>query len=1180
MKQWLVYVLCLVGLACIADSSILGAPTNTVSVLLTNGTVEVSRSTPPSWMPASVAGPQNVLFPGHRLRTGDRSRAAVQLADRTIKQMGPRSLLTVLEPKTGSSRVGLLQGVFHFFHRDDPGSVEAETPSVSMVIRGTEFHVEVRQDGTTLLQLFDGTVSLENAAGTLQLQGREGAVIRPGQRPERAPALFATQVIQWALYYPAIVPVEELTLPDDRKSALQASLDAYSRGDLIQALASYPAVPNPSGNGERLYLAGLLLSVGEVNGAVAELNGLTSPSDEDTRMANAIRQLIAVTQSNVASTNLPSASTSTASPMLAAEWLVESYRLQSLGYTPRQHGTNGLADALSAARKATEIQPAFGFAWIRRAELEFSTAARDEAFVSLQRGLAISPRNAQGVALRGFVAASENRTPTALVAFDQAIELDPHLAFAWLGRGLSHIRLGDRSRGILDLEVAAALEPQRGVLRSYLGKALADAGDFERARHELELSRSFDPNDPTSWLYQALLEERENRINASIRDLEKAVQLNANRAIYRSQFLLDQDRAVQGANLARVFQDAGMSEVALHEASRASQLDYANPSARLFLAEAFEALRDPKQVQLRYETPWLNEYLMANLLAPVGMGSLSPYVSAQEFSKLFEQDRWGIVSQTEYLSRGDWHQVGVQHGTFGRSAYALEADGLWERGQWSNTDRDALTLRARVKQEVTTSDRVYLEVVRYDETSGDISQHTDPTQVNPGLRVKELQSPTVLAGWTHDWDASSHTLFLVGHLDDLYRVKNPLDASVVTLRDAITGQITSLSRTVLDQLYESQLKAWSFEAQQVKENTWLTWVLGARFQSGSFDSRGRQDYTPPGGDPTFFAFPFSYSESLRSTLERVTAYSWGYWELSPEWVAVTGISWEHLRFPANHRYSPLSTEEESRSAASPKLGLVWSPSSQTTVRGTWWRTLGGVSLEQSYQLEPTQTAGFVHAYRSLIPESVAGSSAAPKQEGASLAWDQRHSGGTYFGLQADWLKSRVDRDRGVFEFDANAFEIVPDSIREHLDYTEQGASAYLHQRLGDDWTIGARYRVSRADLQDTFLGLQSVSSSLLKARDQLRATLQTARFNGRFHHPAGFFSGAEWVWFHQSIASGGTEEIWQCNVEAGWRFARRAVELRVAVLNLLNQDYRLNPINVFNEFPRERVLALGLKWQF
>src|SRR5206468_9066059 len=135
-------------------------------------------------------------------------------------------------------------------------------------------------------------------------------------------------------------------------------------------------------------------------------------------------------------------------------------------------------------------------------------------------------------------------------------------------------------------------------------------------------------------------------------DLESSVRLNDNRALYRSRFLLDEDRAVRGSSLARVYQDAGMNEVAVREAARAVSYDFANYSAHLFLSESYNALRDPTRFNLRYETVWFNELLLANLLAPVGGTPLSQHVSQQEYSRLVVQDRIGLSSSTERRSDG------------------------------------------------------------------------------------------------------------------------------------------------------------------------------------------------------------------------------------------------------------------------------------------------------------------------------------------------------------------------------------------------------------------------------------------------------------------------------------------------------------------------------------------------
>jgi len=49
---------------------------------------------------------------------------------------------------------------------------------------------------------------------------------------------------------------------------------------------------------------------------------------------------------------------------------------------------------------------------------------------------------------------------------------------------------------------------------------------------------------------------------------------------------------------------------------------------------------------------------------------------------------------------------------------------------------------------------------------------------------------------------------------------------------------------------------------------------------------------------------------------------------------------------------------------------------------------------------------------------------------------------------------------------------------------------------------------------------------------------------------------------------------------AGWSFYKRRLELKTGVLNLTDRDYRLNPLNLAPEYPRERTWMAALKFYF
>src|SRR5439155_799973 len=262
---------------------------------------------------------------------------------------------------------------------------------------------------------------------------------------------------------------------------------------------------------EKIYFAGLPLAVGQVD-RVEPLLRTLGPDGRSMKLAEALRTLIAAVKSQ------PPAGVTydhVSSTLLANSYLAQSQlRLQ---------------DALRGARNSVEKSPQFGFGWARVAELEFSFGRIDAAQTALDKALQLSPRNAEALALKGFLLSAENRITQAIAFFDRAIAIDGALGNAWLGRGLCRIRRGDINGGREDLQVAATLEPQGAVLRSYLGKAFSNTSDNARAAKELRLARQLDPKDPTAWLYSGLLNQQENRLNQAVRELQQSQELNENR---------------------------------------------------------------------------------------------------------------------------------------------------------------------------------------------------------------------------------------------------------------------------------------------------------------------------------------------------------------------------------------------------------------------------------------------------------------------------------------------------------------------------------------------------------------------------------------------------------------------------------------------------------------------------
>jgi hypothetical protein len=240
-----------------------------------------------------------------------------------------------------------------------------------------------------------------------------------------------------------------------------------------------------------------------------------------------------------------------------------------------------------------------------------------------------------------------------------------------------------------------------------------------------------------------------------------------------------------------------------------------------------------------------------------------------------------------------------------------------------------------------------------------------------------------------------------------------------------------------------------------------------------------------------------------------------------------------------------------------------------------------VSLDESYRLEPTQLAGFPQSFRTIISESVVGSVAAPSYETMGIGLDLKLPTRTYAGVQLERLSSEVHQTIGVFNYINVTPPIVPGSTREHLDYTEQGFSAYAVQLLGAEWAAGANYRFTHSELATR---RPEIPTLFAGAQSEQRSELHQFTLFLLFNHASGFFARAESQFYAQhngaDLADLRDDSFLQVNLQVGYRFPRQHGEVSLGVLNLNDTDYRLHPLTPYAELPRERVFVARLLFNF
>ena len=167
-----------------------------------------------------------------QIRTLAASRATLRVADLTDLQIGENSLVEILAPPPRTrANFDFKAGFFRLFTRNKSGEVRLKTRRIAAGNRGTELNVEVDgETGRTVLTVDDGEVDVTTLETNLTIHSEEQWTFESGRQwlvVER------TDVVQWWLFYPAVLNPDELNLSVAEEADLATSLAAYRRGNLI-----------------------------------------------------------------------------------------------------------------------------------------------------------------------------------------------------------------------------------------------------------------------------------------------------------------------------------------------------------------------------------------------------------------------------------------------------------------------------------------------------------------------------------------------------------------------------------------------------------------------------------------------------------------------------------------------------------------------------------------------------------------------------------------------------------------------------------------------------------------------------------------------------------------------------------------------------------------------------------
>ncbi|MDB6023455.1 MAG: hypothetical protein JWQ04_3312, partial [Pedosphaera sp.] len=506
-----------------------------------------------------------------------------------------------------------------------------------------------------------------------------------------------------------------------------------------------------------------------------------------------------------------------------------------------------------------------------------------------------------------------------------------------------------------------------------------------------------------------------------------------------------------------------------------------------------------------------------------------------------------------------------------------------ENGFRPNNDLQDFSFNAKFKQQLAQQDSVFFETALDTFHSGDVRQYYDQSQASRTLRVTETQDPNLYLGYHREWAPGIHTLVLAGRLEDKLTLTDPMSLThLVTTTPG--GTVTGIVTPPLPFSITSELVAYTAELQQIFQTDSQTLILGGRYQTGDLNNNSSLTDPLQLVPPAFT--PLGINQTVSPSLNRANAYGYYSYQVAKPLLLTAGLSYDHLEYPRNDELAPVTSEQQSKDQISPKAGFRWTPFEKTTFRGAWTRSLGGVFYDTSVRLEPTEIAGFNQAFRSILPESVAGLVPGSRFETFDLAYDQELPTRTYISVQAELLKSSGSQGQG-FLTHSGPFATLTAQLDDRFDYSDESLSIIINQLLSDEFAVGMTYRVDVATLTDQVPGIPVGPLSAAyspSANLTVRGTLHQAHFYALFNHPCGFFSKVEAVWYGQSNTGYAVnlpgDDFMLVNAFAGYRLPRRHAEFQLGVLNIGDRDYKLNPINLYSEMPRERTLVAEVKFNF
>ncbi|MFI3195776.1 MAG: tetratricopeptide repeat protein [Methylococcaceae bacterium] len=1043
---------------------------------------------------------------------GQNSRAALSLINEVVLRLDQNTTMRLAdvapEPEK-RSLVELIVGAFKSFSRP-PRTFAVNTPYLNGLIEGTEFAMRVEGDNS-ITTVYEGKVTTSNNQGKLTLKRGESAFAKAGKAPQPYTMVKPSDAVQWTLHFPPLLAVlggKNQHVPQDASPTVKTALELASHSDTPKALKLLEDVPMSERNASyHLYRAALFLDIGRADEARSDITAALL-QDPKNGFAYALQAIIEISR-NEHQQALASAEQAVTLTPSAASKIALSYAQQS---------AFELEKARDTLLTTVSEYPNDPLAWARLGELWLMFGDRGKALEAARKAEELAPGLARSQTVFGFAALAESHEAEAKIAFEQAIRFSSDDPLAHFGLGLAKIKHGDLTEGRRELEAAVALDPNNALLRSYLGKAYYEEKRSPLEGQQFDIAKELDPADPTPYLYSAIDKQTSNRPVEALHDMQKAIDLNDNRAVYRSRQLLDSDLASRSASMARVYSDLGFQELALRQGWKSVNVDPSNFSAHRFLADSYSVLP-------RHEIARVSELLQSQLLQPINMTPIQPRLgesnlflisaggpgalSFNEFNPIFNRDGITVQANSVVGENNTYAGEGVVSGIYKKASFSVGGFHYTSNGYRENAGQKDDIANAFVQYELSPKTSIQAEYRYRDAEIGDLQLRFFPDEYYPGQRTPQ-EKHTYRFGARHSFSDSS---ILLGS----FTYTNAKFGAYDNAPFVSPGFITALN------LKEPQ-EAFGSELQHLFRSTYVNLTTGV----GYFDRNSTSDLTantilPPPDN----VMPFPTQDTDQ---QHINAYSYSNIKPRKDLTFTVGVSGDFT-----HEDMANSKDIEQ---INPKLGVIWSPWQDTTLRAAWFSTLKR-SLVNNQTLEPTQVAGFNQFYDDF---------------NATKAWrygtgiDQKLTKNLFAGIEVS------KRDLNV-----PATDQFGEAIR--VGWQEELARTYLF------WTPHP-WLAMRLEYQYEQIKRDALLTDGVQHLETHRVPLGI-----NFFHPTGLGAGLKLTYFNQAgqfesiktgMLSAGHDDFWVVDAMLNYRLPKRYGFFSIGATNLFNQNFSYFDIDFNN----------------